>query len=217
MLAQLPYGLAANATVGSKPIPRTRGDNRQFNKTENENREMEQYAIWLGMNPPTVTAQQKRQVSKKGQTPRFFDPPALAELRAQLAGELSRVEVPEMATCPLIVVVELVYHRPKQTEADGYLPRPGKPDPDNVVKAILDACTKAKVWRDDSLITCLTISKLGHHDRAKVGIAIWIAPAKHNHTVGPADFLGGGEQTNMPGEDAGSKFNRLNSAFKPRE
>ena len=218
MLAQLPYGLAANATVGSKPIPRTRGDNRQFNKTENENREMKQYAIWLGMNPPTVTAQQKRQVSKKGQPPKFFDTPALAELRAQLAGELSRVELPEMATCPLTVVVELVYHRPKMTPEDEYQPCSGKPDPDNVVKAILDACTKAKVWRDDSLITQLTILKLKHCDRRNVGIGILVAPSE-GYQIPFTEIYGRVCRMNEPGGpmDAGSKFNRFNNATKARD
>jgi len=55
---------------------------------------------------------------------------------------------------PLRVTLDVAATRPKTTK----LPAP-KPDVDNYAKSVLDACTKALVWADDSQVVELLVTK----------------------------------------------------------
>lgn len=46
-------------------------------------------------------------------------------------------------------------------EIDVYPPDRRRRDLDNVLKALLDACTAAEVWEDDSLVSRLVVNRMG--------------------------------------------------------
>ena len=53
---------------------------------------------------------------------------------------------------PVSVVVQAYKQRPKRLGKGGVEWCPVKPDCDNVLKSVLDACTAAGIWRDDALV-----------------------------------------------------------------
>lgn len=72
---------------------------------------------------------------------------------------------------PLSVDILAVFKRPKRLleryaktgelkHADeGAMLHPGKPDLDNIVKAVLDGMNRAGIWLDDSQVACICASK----------------------------------------------------------
>lgn len=74
-------------------------------------------------------------------------------LRDMISEALSEAGA-EILEGPLAVDIEITLERPKTTK----LPAP-RPDADNFAKGILDSMTKAGVWKDDSQVTDLYVSK----------------------------------------------------------
>lgn len=60
----------------------------------------------------------------------------------------------EAITAPVEVSIICAVERPKTTK----LPAP-RPDADNYAKAVMDALTQAGVWKDDSLVVRLSVTK----------------------------------------------------------
>ena len=71
---------------------------------------------------------------------------------------------------PLACVVVAVHTRPgnlcRKADPDGWIPRPRKPDADNIAKAVLDACSDAGVWVDDARIWSLSVLDVDGEKRA---------------------------------------------------
>lgn len=66
--------------------------------------------------------------------------------------------------CAVELVVTCWWSRParlrrKRDRGDGPLPYTGKPDADNVAKLVMDAMTKAGVWRDDTRVSDLVVRR----------------------------------------------------------
>lgn len=72
----------------------------------------------------------------------------------RIAASQARVRTP--ITGPVAIEVEIVHARPvslfRVADHDGRIPRGRKPDFDNIVKALLDGATKARLWRDDGQV-----------------------------------------------------------------
>lgn len=72
---------------------------------------------------------------------------------------------------PLMVALDVVGERPKKTVLQA--PRG---DVDNFTKAVLDACTKARAWLDDSQVMALLVRKRWGDPGEEPGVNIWIVP-----------------------------------------
>lgn len=99
-----------------------------------------------------------------------YDPGTAEGWKAQVA-LAARAHLPQTPLeVPLAVHLEFFFPRPKAHFGSGKRAReikptaPGyhtsKPDADNAAKAVLDALTTLRVWRDDSLVTDLRVRKL---------------------------------------------------------
>ena len=108
------------------------------------------------------------------------------EARVILAARVARLQAP--AGVPLLVEVVAVYPRPARRPelvppevwaSGGRVRRLVVPDPDNVLKAVMDGLTNAGVWTDDgrsALATCSTWWAAvgeGEHTVVKVAPVGW--------------------------------------------
>lgn len=86
-------------------------------------------------------------------------------------------------TGPCVVTVNAYWHRPKSCpkciEKSAWATgeavyRPSTPDADNILKAVLDAGNRSKVWGDDAQVVIATVSKLyaAEGDEARVVVEI---------------------------------------------
>lgn len=58
--------------------------------------------------------------------------------------------------------IKTVFKKHVKVAVDVWMPDRRKRDVDNILKPLLDACTKADVWRDDSQVKVLTIRHCGY-------------------------------------------------------
>lgn len=81
------------------------------------------------------------------------------EMRAEFSRQLPEGWTPRED--PAKVAVTLVYPQRKTDRLPGgaYLPHTERPDADNLVKSILDAMTRARVWVDDAQVFDLRVRK----------------------------------------------------------
>jgi Holliday junction resolvase RusA-like endonuclease len=97
---------------------------------------------------------------------RVYDPGTAEGWKSQIAVAL-RPGVPTVPfNGPLLVRLVFVFRRPqshlrKNGDLSRNAPRThlGRPDADNCAKAVLDACTTLRIWRDDAQIVDLHVAK----------------------------------------------------------
>jgi Holliday junction resolvase RusA-like endonuclease len=96
---------------------------------------------------------------------RVFDPGTAEGWKAQVA-IAAKDKLPEQPTeKPVALKLTFGMPRPKKhfkgatlrADAPGLFT--GKPDADNLAKAVMDAMTTLGFWRDDSQVACLTVMK----------------------------------------------------------
>jgi Holliday junction resolvase RusA-like endonuclease len=116
---------------------------------------------------------------------RAVDPPnsrawktAAADLMALQRGGATRSE--NFPAGPLEVYVTAVFSLPLsryrvRKPIDWRTPHSSTPDAENVAKAVLDAATKARVWKDDAQVNRLVVEKMyGAQDEAPlVRMVVW--------------------------------------------
>lgn len=98
---------------------------------------------------------------------------------------------------PLACVVVAVHTRPsnlcRKADPDGWIPRPRKPDCDNIAKAVLDACSDAGVWVDDARIWSLTVLDVDGEKGGPGRVHVWagglsrFAPEPRRHAMHASD------------------------------
>lgn len=93
-------------------------------------------------------------VALRGKVPVAYYPSKYNVWRDAVANLLENRSEGEAFTGPLAVTLHVYATRPKSTILDA-----PKADVDNYAKALLDACTKAGVWKDDSQVVHLTVRK----------------------------------------------------------
>jgi Holliday junction resolvase RusA-like endonuclease len=101
------------------------------------------------MDPPTSTAQLK-QLDTRGDKPRFYEPPAVAEARAKLTANLA----PHSPSAPLEGALRLTtkwLFPLVRGRADGEY-KSTKPDTDNLQKLLKDVMTHCRFWQDDAQV-----------------------------------------------------------------
>lgn len=70
-----------------------------------------------------------------------------------------------MRATPVRVVIETWHRRPKKKantramRGAPEVPFKGKPDADNIAKLVMDACTRAGVWTDDTVVAQLEVRR----------------------------------------------------------
>lgn len=112
--------------------------------------------IFLPMQPPTVTHQQK-QVSVKNGKPVFFEPSELTAARTKLQAHLAK-HVPEKKyTGAIRVVVKWLFPITGKHRDGEYKTTP--PDTHNLNKLLFDIMTVLKYWTDDALVASEIIEK----------------------------------------------------------
>ncbi len=62
-------------------------------------------------------------------------------------------------TAPIRLQVSFFMPRPKRLKGDDPIPHIAKPDTDNLLKAVMDAMTDARVWKDDAQVYAIKSGK----------------------------------------------------------
>lgn len=125
-------------------------------------------------------------------------PAAQPRARAAVRGGFARMYTPDTAKgWKNRVYLAAIQHRPEKPwngavllDIDFYLPRPakldkpgwpanriravGKPDTDNMVKAVMDALTEAGIWSDDCRVCAGYAAKWYHEQGAAPGAVVHI-------------------------------------------
>lgn len=112
-------------------------------------------AFMIPGNPPTVTAQQKGQNRHTGQ---YYKPPELRDAEQKYLAYAAQHRPPAPILGPVELHVVFGYQTTgKHTHGE---PKTTKPDTDNAIKAVKDALTKARYWKDDAQVAVEVVSKI---------------------------------------------------------
>lgn len=112
--------------------------------------------IYLDIDPPRTTAQQKGEAVINGHI-HHYTKPKVREAENEMALYLSRQAPDYPMSGPIIVVVVWVYSRRCKPKG-GF--KTSRPDVDNAQKLLLDAMTKCGYWDDDAAVSVLGGVKL---------------------------------------------------------
>ena len=137
---------------------------------------------WHGV----VKGQPRARATRAGGFVRMWTPETADGMKTGLAVEAIR----QMQTCgwrrdydgPVAVTITAIMARPKDHFLRGQLrdnaPRrhPHKPDLDNIAKAVLDALTKARVWRDDAQVDWMLVRRRWAIGDEKPGLWVEVKP-----------------------------------------
>lgn len=115
---------------------------------------------------------------------RMYDPGTAKPWRERIAVALLASRPAEPLLCPVALWLTFYLRRPKShllskgglCKGAPLMPV-GKPDIDNLVKAVQDELTQLSVWRDDSQLVQLTARKLYCLDGQKPGLLIELREA----------------------------------------
>lgn len=139
---------------------------------------------------------------------RVYDASTAEGWKAQIAEALRPWVGRWFATGPVLVVLQFVFRRPESHyRKSGYLkdstPRDhvGRPDLDNLAKAVLDCCTTLGLWRDDGQVCDLALSKRYQdcrEDPAGVSIRLNEGPDPFHETM--PDAMRPPELPDLPAE-----------------
>lgn len=110
------------------------------------------HQFFMHMRPPTTTAQMHEIRCVKGK-PIVYDPPSVVRMKARLSGSLYPFAPRDPFVGPLRLTVKWVFTGKKQAWKDT------KPDVDNMQKALQDAMTKLKFWKDDAQVSSMIVDK----------------------------------------------------------
>lgn len=117
---------------------------------------MNQVQFFIYLNPPTVTAQEKKVTAKNGRVV-MYEPAELKEARQLLTDHLWRYKPDK----PMRGAVELVvtWCFPAKSPDQNGAWKITKPDTDNLNKMLKDCMTKVGFWKDDALVCREIIEK----------------------------------------------------------
>lgn len=110
----------------------------------------------MAMNPPTVTAQEKKVHVIHGK-PILYDPPELNAAKSKLIGHLKDYAPEKMFTSSVRLTVKWCFPVTGKHYDGEY--KYTKPDTDNLNKALKDCMTALKFWKDDALVVSEIIEK----------------------------------------------------------
>lgn len=111
--------------------------------------------FFLGMEPPTATAQEHKVAVIKGK-PVFYDPPEVNKARRKLAAHLAKYRPAKKYESGVRLVTKWCF--PRGRHKDGEY-RTTKPDTDNLQKLLKDCMTSCEFWVDDALVASEIVEK----------------------------------------------------------
>ena len=98
--------------------------------------------------PGVPKAQPRPRMTKTGHV--YTPDSAKAWKEAIMAECMARCK--NVITQPVKLTVRFFFPVPKNKKKECNIPHAKKPDVDNLLKAVMDAMTAAKVWKDDALV-----------------------------------------------------------------
>ena len=112
--------------------------------------------FFIPMNPPTVTAQERKVTIRNGK-PYFYEPAEVKDARMKLMDHLTayRPDVPYESG--LMFAVKWCFPISGNHHDGEY--RITKPDTDNLQKMLKDVMTELHFWKDDALVCCEMVEK----------------------------------------------------------
>lgn len=111
--------------------------------------------FFLGMEPPTATAQ-KHKVAVINGKPVFYDPPEVNKARMKLTAHLAKYKPAKKYKSGVRLVTKWCF--PRGRHKDGEY-RTTKPDTDNLQKLLKDCMTLCGFWEDDALVASEIVEK----------------------------------------------------------
>lgn len=110
--------------------------------------------FFLPINPPRVTAQQKKVAISKTGKPVFYRPSRLKEAEIQIETELRKHAPKTLLTGPLRLTVCWIF-RTQNKRLQGTW-KETRPDTDNLEKMLKDVMTHTGYWKDDAQV-CMEV------------------------------------------------------------
>lgn len=110
--------------------------------------------FFLPINPPRVTAQQKKVAISKTGKPVFYRPSRLKEAEIQIETELRKHAPKTLFTGPLRLTVCWIF-RTQNKRLQGTW-KETRPDTDNLEKMLKDVMTHTGYWKDDAQV-CMEV------------------------------------------------------------
>lgn len=127
--------------------------------------------IFLLMNPPTVTAQE-RKVALVRNKPVFYKPENVKKAKAELIKHLLPFKPEKPYEGPIELDVVWLFPKGKSHKAGEW--RITKPDTDNLEKMLKDCMTEVGFWNDDAQVVKETVQKKWADEPTGIDITIEI-------------------------------------------
>lgn len=125
--------------------------------------------FFLLVDPPTVTAQEKKIVVFKGK-PHIYEPENVKSAKEELKKHLKPF-VPEVPFAgPLKLIVNWLFPRGTKHKHMEY--RSTKPDTDNLEKLLKDCMTQLHFWKDDAQVAIEHVEKVWSDEPTGISIEI---------------------------------------------
>lgn len=125
--------------------------------------------IFLLMNPPTVTAQERKVTLVHGK-PVFYKPERVKAAKAELIKHLRPFKPKEAMTGAIELKVVWLFPKGKSHKANEW--RITKPDTDNLEKMLKDCMTELGFWNDDAQVVKETAEKRWSEEPSGISIEI---------------------------------------------
>ena len=111
--------------------------------------------FFIAINPPTVTAQERKVRIVKGK-PLFYDTPEIKAAKGLLMGHLAQYKPAVEMSGALSLRTLWLFPRGRHKNGEW---RVAKPDTDNLQKLLKDCMTKCGFWKDDAQVVRETVEK----------------------------------------------------------
>lgn len=115
-----------------------------------------QISFFIPMRIPTKTFQAKKLTVRNGK-PVLYTPPELIKIQQEYISRLTKVAPENPFPGPVRLKIAFCFKSDEKHQSG--IPKPTKPDLDNLEKGLVDCMTKCNFWNDDSQICLEYISK----------------------------------------------------------
>lgn len=127
--------------------------------------------IFLLMNPPTATAQERKVAMVKNK-PIFYKPEKVKQAKAELMKHLMPFKPDTPFESPIELHVVWLFPKGKSQKHNEW--RITKPDTDNLQKMLKDCMTEIGFWKDDAQVVKETVEKRWSDEPCGISIEIKI-------------------------------------------
>ena len=134
---------------------------------------MEKLKFFLLLDPPTVTAQEKKIVVVKGK-PHIYEPESVAKAKDELKKHLEIYRPTSPFKGPVKLVVTWLFYKASRHKHMEY--RTTKPDTDNLEKLLKDCMTELGYWEDDAQVCVEHVEKVWSDEPTGIDIEITQLP-----------------------------------------